>query len=90
MSVQAQVVNLLLDLRDRLGLSVIFIGHDLQLINFLAPRILVMLSGEIVETVSADRSLDGATHPYTRALMEAVPSLDKLSAHGTNRELPLQ
>ena len=79
-SVQAQVVNLLLDLRQRLGLSVIFIGHDLQLIDFLAPRIIVMLAGEIVETLSADRSIADARHDYTKALMNAVPSLDKLSA----------
>lgn len=85
-SVQAQIVNLLLDLRQRLGLSVIFIGHDLQLIDFLAPRVVVMLAGEIVETLQADRLATDAQHDYTRALMNAVPSLDKLSAHYTSRE----
>ena len=75
-SVQAQVVNLLLDLRDRLGLSIIFIGHDLQLIDFIAPRVLVMLAGEIVETVPADLSISDARHDYTRALMQAVPKLE--------------
>ncbi|MDB5561215.1 MAG: Oligopeptide/dipeptide transporter, ATP-binding protein-like type [Hyphomicrobiales bacterium] len=78
-SVQAQVVNLLLDLRDQLGLSVIFIGHDLQLIDFIAPRIIVMLAGEIVETVPEELSIKDARHEYTRALMQAVPSLDKLA-----------
>jgi ABC-type glutathione transport system ATPase component len=78
-SVQAQVVNLLLDLRDQLGLSVIFIGHDLQLIDFIAPRIIVMLAGEIVETVPEELSIKDAHHEYTRALMQAVPSLDKLA-----------
>lgn len=77
-SVQAQVVNLILDLRDRLGLSVIFIGHDLQLIDFIAPRVLVMLAGEIVETIPADRSISDARHDYTRALMQAVPRLETL------------
>ena len=78
-SVQAQVVNLLLDLRHRLSLSIIFIGHDLHLIDFLAQRIVVMLAGEIVETVAPDSSIADAKHTYTRALMDAVPSLDKLS-----------
>ncbi|MDB5542018.1 MAG: Oligopeptide/dipeptide transporter, ATP-binding protein-like type [Devosia sp.] len=79
-SVQAQVVNLLLDLRDRLQLSVIFIGHDLHLIDFLAPRVIVMLAGEIVETVGGDVPITDARHPYTRALMDAVPSLEKVAA----------
>jgi ABC-type glutathione transport system ATPase component len=77
-SVQAQVVNLILDLKDRLGLSVIFIGHDLQLIDFIAPRVLVMLAGEIVETIPADRSIADATHEYTRALLQAVPKLENV------------
>lgn len=78
-SVQAQVINLILDLKDRLGLAVIFIGHDLQLIDFIAPRVLVMLQGEIVESL-AGGSLAGARHDYTRALMAAVP---KLPAHAS-------
>ena len=78
-SVQAQVVNLILDLKDRLGLSVIFIGHDLQLIDFIAPRVLVMLAGEIVETIPADRSIADARHEYTRALMQAVSKLETLA-----------
>jgi ABC-type oligopeptide transport system ATPase subunit len=77
-SVQAQVVNLILDLKDRLGLSVIFIGHDLRLIDFIAPRVLVMLAGEIVETIPADRSIAEADHEYTRALLQAVPKLEGL------------
>ena len=78
-SVQAQIVNLILDLKDRLGLSVIFIGHDLQLIDFIAPRILVMLSGEIVESIPADRSIGDARHDYTRALIQAIPTLEAVS-----------
>ena len=74
-SVQAQIVNLILDLKDRLGLSVIFIGHDLQLIDFIAPRVLVMFGGEIVETIPAERSIADAAHDYTRALLAAVPRL---------------
>lgn len=78
-SVQAQVVNLILDLKDRLGLSVIFIGHDLQLIDFIAPRVIVMLAGEIVETIPADRSITDAHHEYTRALIQAVPKLETVT-----------
>ncbi len=78
-SVQAQIVNLILDLRDQHALSVIFIGHDLQLIDFIAPRVLVMLAGEIVETIPADRSIADARHDYTRALAQAVPNLDSLA-----------
>jgi len=87
-SVQAQVVNLILDLRDRLGLSVIFIGHDLHLIDFIAPRVLVMLAGEIVETIPADRSIDEARHDYTRALVQAVPKLDMSNATGRVNPFP--
>ena len=84
-SVQAQVINLLLDLRDRLGLAVIFIGHDLKLIDFIAPSIIVMLGGEIVETIPDGVSITDATHDYTRALLGAIPSLDRLAAANTSR-----
>jgi ABC-type glutathione transport system ATPase component len=77
-SIQAQVVNLLLDLRDRLGLAIIFIGHDLQLVNFIAPRVVIMLGGRIVETIPEDKSLADAEHPYTRTLLEMVPRLETL------------
>jgi ABC-type glutathione transport system ATPase component len=77
-SIQAQVVNLLLDLKDRLGLSVIFIGHDLELIDFIAPRILVMLAGEIVETIPEGGSLRDAKHAYTHKLLGAIPSLERI------------
>lgn len=77
-SVQAQIVNLILDLKDRLGLSVIFIGHDLQLIDFIAPRVLVMLAGEVVETIPEGRSIAEAQHDYTRALLQAVPKLEHM------------
>jgi len=77
-SIQAQVVNLLLDLKEQLGLAIIFIGHDLQLVNFIAPRIVIMLGGRIVETIPEDRELSAAEHPYTRELLEAVPRLETL------------
>jgi ABC-type glutathione transport system ATPase component len=78
-SIQAQVVNLLLDLRDRLGLAVIFISHDLQLIDFVAPRIIVMLAGEIVEAIPDGVPISEAQHSYTRELLNAVPTLDQFN-----------
>ncbi len=83
-SIQAQVVNLLLDLRDRLGLAVLFISHDLQLIDFIAPRIIVMLAGEVVETIPDGVPIQDAKHAYTRSLLEAIPSLDHIFRAETN------
>jgi peptide/nickel transport system ATP-binding protein len=81
-SIQAQVVNLLLDLKEQLGLSVIFIGHDLQLVNFIAPHVIIMLRGRIVETIPEDKSLLEAEHAYTRELLESVPKLENLRDSG--------
>jgi ABC-type glutathione transport system ATPase component len=81
-SIQAQVVNLLLDLKEQLGLSVIFIGHDLQLVNFIAPRVIIMLKGRIVETIPENKSLLDAEHEYTRELLESVPRLESLRDGG--------
>ena len=58
----------------------IFIGHDLQLIDFIAPRVIVMLGGRIVEMLPEGSSLADAKHDYTRALLQAVPTLEKLDA----------
>jgi len=72
-TVQAQVLNLLADLRRRLGLSLLFISHDLAVVRQVADRIYVMLDGEVVEQGSADQVLTGPEHPYTRRLMAAAP-----------------
>lgn len=72
-SIQAQVLNLLLDLQTERGLSYIFISHDLSLIRFLAHRVLVMYQGEIVESGTAEQLFDRPEHPYTKALVAAVP-----------------
>jgi oligopeptide transport system ATP-binding protein len=75
-SIQAQILNLLLGLRDELGLAMLFISHDLHVVRRSAPTIAVMFSGRIVEVLPATVPLDAARHPYTRALLEALPRLD--------------
>jgi oligopeptide transport system ATP-binding protein len=75
-SVQAQIVNLLKDLSDELGLSYLFIAHDLHVVEFMSQRVAVMYLGRIVELLPAQRLAERARHPYTKALLSAVPTLD--------------
>jgi oligopeptide transport system ATP-binding protein len=75
-SIQAQIVNLLEDLRDRFGLTYLFIAHDLSLVRHLCQRVAVMYLGRIVELADCDELFDNALHPYTRALIDAVPVPD--------------
>jgi oligopeptide transport system ATP-binding protein len=75
-SVQAQIVNLLKDLSAELGLSYLFIAHDLHVVEFMSQRVAVMYLGRIVELLPAAHLHERARHPYTRALLSAVPTLD--------------
>jgi oligopeptide transport system ATP-binding protein len=75
-SIQAQIVNLLEDLRERFRLTYLFIAHDLSLVRHLCHRVAVMYLGRIVELADCDELFDNALHPYTRALLDAVPVPD--------------
>ncbi|HEX7819100.1 MAG TPA: ABC transporter ATP-binding protein [Sphingobium sp.] len=75
-SVRAQVINLLLDIKARLGLTYLFIGHDLHIVRHVSDRIGVMYLGRLVEVAPADELFRNPVHPYTRALIGAIPRLD--------------
>ncbi|MGV8953924.1 MAG: ABC transporter ATP-binding protein [Cypionkella sp.] len=75
-SVQAQVVNLLLDLQKRLDLTVLFVAHDLRLVRHISHRVAVMYLGKIVEVGPTEALFTAPRHPYTKALIDAAPDLD--------------
>lgn len=75
-SVEAQVLNLLLDLKDEFGLTYIFISHDLDVVRFVADRVMVMYLGRVAEIGPTEALYIGSTHPYTRALLGSLLSMD--------------
>ncbi|MBW6425678.1 ATP-binding cassette domain-containing protein [Rhizobium sp. XQZ8] len=75
-SIQAQIVNLFQDLQDELGLTYLFIAHDLSMIRYLCHRVAVMLRGRIVEVGPCEAIFENPQHPYTRALLSAIPVPD--------------
>lgn len=72
-SIQAQIINLLKDLQDRLGLSYLFISHDLNVVGYLSDKVAVMYLGHIMEYASTEELFESPLHPYTLALLSAVP-----------------
>ena len=97
-SIQAQVINLLMDLQQQLKLTYLFIAHDLRLVRHISSRVAVMYLGRIVEMGRTEEIFDNAQHAYTRALLSAVPALDpdapktriELDPALVNREAPLR
>jgi peptide/nickel transport system ATP-binding protein len=75
-SIQAQVINLLSDLRERLGLTMLFISHDLDVVEYLCDRIVVLYLGKVMEVAPADELYRAPQHPYTQALLDASPRPD--------------
>ncbi len=90
-SVQAQVINLLLELQSRLHLTVLFVAHDLRLVRHISHRVAVMYLGRVVEVGATEALFQDPRHPYTRALLSAAPSLDperKTEGEAVKGELP--
>lgn len=75
-SVQAQILNLLIDLQDRLGLAYLFVAHDLSVVKHVSDRVAVMYVGQLVEVASTKAMFDKPRHPYTEALLSSVPKPD--------------
>lgn len=75
-SVQAQILNLLLELQERLGLTYLFVAHDLSVVKHISDRVMVMYVGQMVELTETDRLFSAPKHPYTSALLSAIPQPD--------------
>jgi peptide/nickel transport system ATP-binding protein len=75
-SVQAQILNLLVDLQSKLGVAYLFISHDLSVVEYVSDRVAVMYLGRIVETSTREKLWSSPAHPYTRALFDSIPRID--------------
>lgn len=82
-SIQAQVINLLMDLQQKLGLTYIFIAHDLKVVQFISDQIAVMYLGQIVEKASMQELVKNPRHPYTKALFSSIPQVGKKNIQRT-------
>lgn len=76
-SIQAQVINLLVKLREELSLTLLFISHDLSVVRYISDRVVIMYLGRVVESASTDEIFENPRHPYTQALLEEIPRIDR-------------
>lgn len=84
-SVQAQVINMLKDLQEELGLTYLFIAHDLSVVKYISDRVIVMYLGTMVESGETEMLFANPTHPYTQALLSAIPEADPKIAKSSER-----
>ena len=84
-SIQAQVINLLMDIKKEMDLTILFIAHNLAVVKYFSDRIGVMYFGNMVELADADELYDHPVHPYTKALLSAIPQPDPLSEKNKER-----
>jgi oligopeptide transport system ATP-binding protein len=84
-SIQAQIINLLEELQERLGLTYLFVSHDLRVVRHITDRVAVMYLGKIVELAQTDALYDNPLHPYTQALLSAVPVVEIGATHKRSR-----
>jgi peptide/nickel transport system ATP-binding protein len=75
-SIQAQVINLLMDLQEQLGLTLMFVTHDLSVVRHISDDISVMYLGQLVESAPTEELFENCLHPYTKSLLSAIPSVD--------------
>ena len=84
-SIRAQIINLLNELKEELGLTIIFIAHDLSVVKYFCNRIAVMYFGKIVELASSEELFKNPLHPYTKSLLSAIPKPDPISEKSRTR-----
>lgn len=88
-SIQAQVINMLKDLQEKMGLTYLFIAHDLSVVKYISDRVVVMYLGMMVESAETEELFSNPQHPYTKALLSAIPEADPKKAK-TSERIPIK